>query len=177
MDPNDTSLSCATNVDWLNEQGVSVRRIAHKVATLRLVRNELREMFVEVSTEKTKPIKLKLAGIVVHKKFMAEGKASIKFTDEKCILMLSNAPPGTLMLFLKTLFVKMTGERGENPANVQKTIRAHMLSGAAATFQEVSPITQAEVSRAQKLVGGVSRGERYLFFKYKTCHKYHNLFM
>lgn len=166
MDPNDTSLSCATNVDWLNDQGVSVRRIVHKVATLRLIRNELREMFVEVSTDKTKPIKLKLAGIVVHKKFMAEGKASIKFTAEKCILMLSNAPPGTLMLFLKTLFVKMTGERaGDNPANMQKTIRAHMLSGAAATFQEVSPITHAEVSRAQKLVGGggASRGEQHLF--------------
>lgn len=166
MDLNDTTLSCATNVDWLNDQGVSVRRIVHKVATLRLVRNDLREMFVEVSTDKTKPIKLKLAGIVVHKKFMAEGKASIKFTAEKCILMLSNAPPGTLMLFLKTLFVKMTGEReatSDNPANMQKTIRAHMLSGAAATFQEVSPITQAEVTRAHKLVGGgVSRGESFI---------------
>lgn len=165
MDPNDTSVSCATNVDWLNDQGVSVRRIVHKVATLRLVRNELREMFVEVSTEKTKPMKLKLAGIVVHKKFMAEGKASIKFTAEKCILMLSNAPPGTLMLFLKTLFVKMTGERGsaaQNPETMQKTIRAHMLSGAAAKFEEVSPITQAEVTRAHKLAGGTSRGEYIL---------------
>lgn len=154
------SLVCVANIDWLNSEGVSVRRIALKTATLRLVRNDLREMFVEVSADKSRPVKLKLAGIVVHKKFMAEGKASIKFTAEKCMLMLSNAPPGTLMLFLKTLFVKMTGERAGDPAAaVQKNTRAHMLSGtSSARFEDISPITQAEITRAQKMAGVTSRG-------------------
>lgn len=171
---NNVSLVCAVSADWLNEQGVSVRRVAHKAATLRLVRNELRDMFVELSTEKTRPIKLRLAGIVVHKKFMAEGKASIKFGTEKCMLMLSNAPPGTLMLFLKTLFVKMTGDRPpaaggggrtaesnvnrDSTAAMQKNIRAHMMSGAPSKFEDVSPVTLAEVSRAQRMAGGSSRG-------------------
>lgn len=156
------SLVCAATMDWLNAEGVSVRRIAHKSATLRLVRNDLREMFVEVSADKSRPVKLKLAGIVVHKKFMAEGKASIKFSADKCMLMLSNAPPGTLMLFLKTLFVKMTGERadsvGLSEAAVQKNMRAHMLSGASSRFEDISPITQAEITRAQKMAGATSRG-------------------
>lgn len=169
---NSVSLVCAATADWLNEQGVSVRRIAHKAATLRLVRNELREMFVEMGAEKMRPVKLRLAGIVVHKKFMSEGKASIKFGAEKCMLMLSNAPPGTLMLFLKTLFVKMTGERpsaadgkadsgtGRDAAAMQKNIRAHMMSGAPSKFEDISPLTNAEVSRAQRLAaGGASRGE------------------
>lgn len=150
MDTSDTTVSCATIIDWTNDQGISVRKIIHKFATLRLVRNELREMFVEVSTEKTKPTKLKLCGIVVHKKFMSEGKASIKFTAEKCTLFLSNAPPGTLMIFLKTLFFKMTGDKPQSQEGIEKSIRAHMLSGKPSKFEEISPITNAEYSRAQK---------------------------
>lgn len=161
--PNDiVSLVCAVNIDWVNSQGVSVRRIAHKSATLRLVRNDLREMFVEVSTDKSQPVKMKLAGVVVHKKFMAEGKASIKFTEEKCTLMLSNAPPGTLMQLLRTLFVKMTGERAAvDPVIAQKNLRAHLLSGAPSRFEDVSPVTRTELTRAQTLAGGaaISRGE------------------
>lgn len=155
----DTSIACAVSIDWHNIHGVSVRKIAHKLARLSLVRNDLREIFVEVSTEKTKPVKLKLAGIQVHKKFMAEGKASIKFTAEKCLLMVSNAPPGTLMVFLKTLFVKMTGEAGQvDGATMQKTIRAQMLSGAANKFEDISPVTNVDLSRAQRYAGGKSKG-------------------
>lgn len=154
----DTSIACAVSIDWHNLHGVSVRKISHKLATLRLVRNDLREIFIEVTTEKTKPVKLKLANIKVHKKFMAEGKASIKFTAEKCLLMVSNAPPGTLMVFLKTLFVKMTGEAGHDEATMQKTIRAHMLSGAASKFEDISPVTNVDLSRAQRFAGGKSIG-------------------
>lgn len=157
MDQHDTTVACAASVDWLNEHGISIRKVVHKLANLRLVRNELRELFVEISTDKTKPIKLKLAGIVVHKKFMAEGKASIKFTAEKCILFLSNAPPGTLMIFLKTLFVKMTGDKLPDKATMQKQIRAHMLSGEPSKFDEISPITNAEHSRALKVSGAQSK--------------------
>lgn len=90
---------------------------------------------------------------------MAEGKASIKFTAEKCLLMVSNAPPGTLMLFLKTLFVKITGEAGHvDGAAMQKTIRAHMLSGVASKFEDISPVTNVDLSRAQRFAGGNSKG-------------------
>lgn len=158
MDITDTSIACAVSIDWHNQHGVSVRKIIHKLATLRLVRNDLREMFVEVSTEKSKPIKFKLAGIKVHKNFMAEGKASIKFITDQCLMMISNAPSGTLMTFMKTLFVKMTGEAGHvDGAAKQKMIRAHMLSGVASKFEDISPVTNVDLSRAQRFAGVVSK--------------------
>lgn len=161
MNADDTAITCAANIDWLNPQGISIRKVAFKLATLRLVRNDQREMFVEVSTDKSSPIKLRINNIVVHKKFMSEGKASIKFNAEKCMLFLSNAPPGPLMLFLKTIFVKMTGGEqsagtaGSNAAD--KTMRAHMLSKNPSKFEDISPVTTAEIARAAKLMG-VSKG-------------------
>lgn len=158
MSQDDVTVTCAVNITWTNAQGTEIRKISHKIATLRLVRNDLKEIFIEVSTEKASPTKLKVSGIVVHKKFMSEGKASIKFNNEKCILFISNAPPGPLMLFLKTLFVKISGETTNgNAALAQKNIRAHMLSGKPSKFEDISPITNAELTRAQKLAGVTSK--------------------
>lgn len=152
MNPDDTAVTCAANIDWLNPQGISIRKVAHKLATLRLVRNDQREMFVEVSTDKSSPIKLRINNIVVHKKFMSEGKASIKFNSEKCMLFLSNAPPGPLMLFLKTIFVKMTGGGEQSSESAQKMMRAHMLSKNPSKFEDISPVTNAEIARAAKMM-------------------------
>ncbi len=153
MDLNDSTISCAVNIIWNDIQGQSIRKVTHKIANLKLIRNDLREIFIEVSTDKTKPIKLKLAGIAVHKKFMNEGKASINFTNDRCTLFISNAPPGNLLLFLKTIFVKISGEKNVDPAEMQKKIRAHMLSGLPTKFEEISPITNIDLQRTKKIHG------------------------
>lgn len=153
MDLNDCSVNCAVNIIWNDAQGQCIRKVTHKIATLKLVRNDLREIFVEMSTDKTKPIKLKLSGIAVHKKFMNEGKASIKFNNDQCTLFISNAPPGNLLLFLKTVFVKISGEQPIDPAAMQKKIRAHLLSGVPTKFEEISPISNADLQRTKKLCG------------------------
>lgn len=158
MDTDDTTITCAINIDWLNAQGVSTRKVNYRNATLRLIRSDTREIFAEVSTEKTStPARLVLRDIMVHKKFMSEGKASIKFNQDRCMLFLSNAPPGLLMNFLRTLFVKMTsnGDNPNNPNNdkLKKNIRAHMLSEQPSKFEDISPVTNAEIARAQKLAG------------------------
>lgn len=155
MENQDTMITCAVIVDWLNAQGVSTRKITFRRATLRLIRSESREMFVEVSTDKVASVaRLVLADILVHKKFMSEGKASIKFNREKCMLYLSNAPPGLLISFLKTIFVKMTvGGDDLTAEKMQKNIRAHLMSDQPSKFVEISPLTNVELTRAQKLVG------------------------
>lgn len=157
---NETTVSCAVNIEWLNAQGVSTRKLAYRTATLRLIRSDTREMFVEVNTEKAPTaIRLALCDIMVHKKFMSEGKASIKFNRDKCMLYLSNAPPGLLMVFLKTLFVKMTAGSdklvggGHLEEKIQKNIRAHMLSEKPSQFEDISPVTNLELTRAKKLAG------------------------
>lgn len=154
----DSAITCAVNVDWLNAQGISIRKVSYKTATLRLIRSDTRELFVEVGTLKAPTAaRLQLRDIMVHKKFMSEGKASIKFNSDKCILYLSNAPPGLLIGFLRLMYVKLT-VGGDQPSDIkmEKNIRARMLSEAPTKFQEISPLTNVEVARAQK-VAGISR--------------------
>ncbi|XP_033173077.1 ATP-dependent DNA helicase PIF1 [Drosophila mauritiana] len=161
MDLNDAVLTCAVNMQWTNAVGITGRKLAYKTATLRLVRNDLRELFVEVTPEKLKPLKFKLKDLMVHKKFMSEGKATFNFKAEKCTLYLSNAPPGTLMFFLRTIFIKMNGnEGGSQPddATLQKKLREHLMSGKPSSFDDVSPVTTAEMILARKKAGLLSKG-------------------
>lgn len=156
MHIDDTSVTCQINIDWLNVQGTSVRKVNHRVATLRLIRSDTRELFAEVSTEKIPTLtRLVLRDIVVHKKFMSEGKASIQFNQDRCVVFISNAPPGLLMNFLKTLFVKMSANRADQQISnaLQKNIRDRMLSENPSKFNDISPVTNAEVVRAQRLAG------------------------
>lgn len=155
MDDQDTSVTCAVNVDYQNSQGSSIRKVNYRLATLRLIRNDSREMFIEVSTDKAPTaVRLQMRDIQVHKKFMAEGKASIKFNRDKCMLYLSNAPPGLLINFLRLLFVKLTvGSDDTADAAIEKNIRAKMLSREPSQFQVISPMTNLEINRAAKLSG------------------------
>lgn len=147
-----TVITCAISIEWLNAQGISMRKVSHKIATARLIRNDCREMFLEVSTEKAPTAtRLLLKEFTVHKKFMNEGKASFKFSREKCILYASNAPPGLLESFLRTLFVKMTAATKGLGLEAQKSVRAKMLSELPTKFEDISPVTTVEVARAKKL--------------------------
>lgn len=153
MDQNDIVLTCATTIEWTNQQGIVIRKVNLKLASLRLIRNDIRQLYVEIIADKTTPIKLNLRGINVHKKYMTEGKASIKFMQDKCTLYLSNAPPGVLVVFLKTLFIKMTADKNTNVSekDLQKKLRAHFLSEKPSAFEDISPVTNNEMMRAKKL--------------------------
>lgn len=48
MDINDAVLVCNANLEWFNVHGITTKKITYKMATLRLIRNEFREIFVEV---------------------------------------------------------------------------------------------------------------------------------
>lgn len=158
MDLNDAVLTCAVNILWTNAVGVTGKKMVFRTATLRLIRNDVRELFIEVAGEKIKPIKFKLKDVMVHKKFMSEGKATINFKIEKCAMYLSNAPPGTLMYFLRTIFIKLNGGERKDEATTQKQLRAHMLSGKPSNFEEISPITTTEMIMARKKAGLLGRG-------------------
>lgn len=150
-----SAVTCAITLEWLNTQGATNRKVVYKTATIRLIRNEIREIYIEVSNEKASPIKLRMKGIMVHKKFMNEGKASIKFVDEKCTVFLSNAPPHPLMQFLRTLIVKMSGEKLDDKETVAKNLRAHLLSSKPNSFEDISPVTNADLARTK--MGGISK--------------------
>ena len=85
---------------------------------------------------------------------MCEGKATIKFNFEKANIFISNAPPGCLILFLKTLYIKMTknteDNKGVTKEEMHRKLRTHLLSEKSNQFEEISPVTNAELDRAKK---------------------------
>lgn len=150
----DPVLVCCATVEWLNSQGLTMKKIQYKTAMVKMLRNDIREMFLEISQEKQTTTKLKMKDVNVFKKFMNEGKASIKFNSEKCNVFFSNAPPGSLIFFLKTLFIKLTKDNAANKnlteEQMHKKLREHLLSGATSQFDEISPVTNQELDRAKR---------------------------
>ena len=149
------SVTCTARLEWLNAEGCITRQVNHKTATLRLIRNNFREMLVEVRAEKANAvIKFALRAISVFNRFMSEGKASIKFQDDKCTLFLSNAPVAQLVGFLKTIFVKMTGQ---SEKVTKGSMRDKLLSNAKGGETDISPATITEINKAREKAGTVSR--------------------
>ncbi|XP_046990890.1 ATP-dependent DNA helicase PIF1 isoform X2 [Schistocerca americana] len=144
------TLSCSVTLEWLNSQNCVVRKSALKNVILRLIRNEFREIFLEILTEKGTSVnnRFQLKGITVHKKFMAEGKASINFQLQKLILLISNAPPVNLLTFLKTVFIKLSADT----ASTKVPIKSRLLSAKDKIIQEISPVTLQEVNKAKAKV-------------------------
>ncbi|XP_068084452.1 ATP-dependent DNA helicase PIF1 isoform X2 [Anabrus simplex] len=140
-----STLVCSLSLEWLNADRSVHRRANFKTVTLRLIRNEYREIFLEVNGEKTISRKFHLKGISVHKKFMSEGKASINFLEEKLTALISNAPPMHLMSFLKHMYIKLSGK--EEP---KVGLREQLLTGKPHVVEEISPVTLNEVNKAKE---------------------------
>lgn len=143
MNADEASLSCVVNLEWYSKQGLIERKFSQKKADLHLVRNERRTIFIEIRSEKMVPIKLLLKNINVYKKFMSEGKSSIKFEIENCTLYLSNAPPGKLLTFLKTIFIKMSEDR----QNSTTPLRNQILSGKLNYYENISPVSNSQFGK------------------------------
>lgn len=121
MDAN-PAITCTATIERLNPKGSVLRKETHKTCTLRIIRNEHRAMFVEITVGKSQPQKLCVADIQVHNKFMNEGKATIKFKKENCTLFLSNAPPASLAKFLQTMVVKYSVETKGKEVSLRKQL-------------------------------------------------------
>ncbi|XP_076645770.1 pif1 DNA helicase [Halictus rubicundus] len=156
MDQENCFVTCSVVIEWTNSQGSMLKKVNHRTATLRLIRNNFREMFIEVRAEKANATtKLPLKSISVFNKFMTEGKASIKFKADNCTLFLSNAPTSQLITFLKKIYVKITNQ----DETVKNPLKERLLSNKSfGGVQDVSPATTAEVNRAKEQAISVSRG-------------------
>ncbi|XP_050476017.1 ATP-dependent DNA helicase PIF1 isoform X2 [Bombus huntii] len=152
MDQDSYSVTCSVTIEKTNSQGSILRKTNHRTVTLRLIRNNLREIFIEVRAEKGSLLtKLSLRSISVFNKFMTEGKASIKFKEENCTLFLSNAPTSQLINFLKTLYIKVSSQSDQV---VKNPLKERLLSN---KFLEISPVTSTEINKAKEKTIAVSR--------------------
>ncbi|KYN05356.1 PREDICTED: ATP-dependent DNA helicase PIF1 [Cyphomyrmex costatus] len=156
MDSDGSSLICTVILEWLNAQGAVLRKVTHRTASLRLIRDCQREMLIEVRAEKANVLtKLPLKGISVFNKFMTEGKASIKFKEQNCTLFLSNAPSSQLINFLKTIFIKLTGKEVKTVKDpLREKLFGNVQSGGT---EDISPATSTEANRAKEKAMAVSR--------------------
>lgn len=151
MDSSDgCSLTCTAILEWTNPQGMTTRKVSYRSASLRLFRNNLRDLMIEIRADKVNTTtKLALKGINVLNRFMNEGKATIKFTIERCTLFLSNAPAAQLISFLKTIFVKTNDKDNNNKS--KNPLREHILANVKlGGIQEISPATTSELTSAKE---------------------------
>ncbi|XP_017891849.1 ATP-dependent DNA helicase PIF1 [Ceratina calcarata] len=156
MDQDNCSLTCSITIEWTNSQGIMLRKLNHRTAILRLIRNNFREMFIEVRAEKSNhATKLSLKSISVFNKFMTDGKASIKFKEDNATMLLSNAPTAQLINFLKTMYIKISGQSEET---MKKTLKEKLLSNKQfGGHEEISPATSTEINKAKQKALSVSR--------------------
>lgn len=147
MAPSDSpSLTCPIVLEWMNSQQEVTRKLNFKSGLLRILRNDFREIFLEISSEKSSKHKFHLKNITVHSKFMKEGKCTIVFKEDRARAMICNAPPAQLTSFLKLMYVKLQGDTGG------KVSLKERLEGRSA-MDEISPLTSKEVSQARDKLG------------------------
>ncbi len=84
-----------------------------------LNRNEFGEIVLSVAVNekngvKMRNVRVQHSDLEIHRKFVREGKLSLSFKATRCKLLLSNAPPHDLVIFVKILAAKLAGakERG-----------------------------------------------------------------
>lgn len=136
------TLTCPILLEWMNAQQMTTRKVNFKSGLLRILRNGFREMFLEISSEKSATHKFRLKNIAVHSKFMNEGKCTINFKDDNARAMISNAPPSQLVEFLKLMYIKLQGE------SAAKISLKERLEGKG-VMEEISPLTSKEVTKAK----------------------------
>lgn len=120
-----------------------------------LARNEFREMKLEVcstngkkSTKRVMPLNYDL--LTLHRNFVKEGKLSISFSETNTKLLISNAPPNELVIWVKSLAAKMATTK-EAP---KMSTRNKLLSELGPSSEGISPVTARDISHMQKAEAG-----------------------
>ena len=122
---------------------------------LLLARNEFREMKLEIcSTIGKKSLKrvlpLNYDCFTLHRKFVKEGKLSISFSQTNTKLLISNAPPNELVIWVKSLAAKMATTK-EAP---KLSTRQKLLSELGPTSEGISPVTARDIYHMQRTEAG-----------------------
>ncbi|RZF34050.1 hypothetical protein LSTR_LSTR013759 [Laodelphax striatellus] len=143
--PSSSELTCDATINWVNNQNVVTKTVKCKSAVFELVRNEFRDLFFKATTKGLK-LKLIVNNLTIHKNFVSEGKATINFQESKTIIYLSNAPVSNLMLFLKTLFVKMTSKK----SSPKVPLKERLMSDKPNMLTDISPVNGKDMNRLKQ---------------------------
>ncbi|RUS76879.1 hypothetical protein EGW08_015348 [Elysia chlorotica] len=137
------SLCCTVGIEELSSTGNVLKKATHPKVTVVLGRDEFKELQIQIDFPK-KHSRYSVKEILIHKKFVKDGKATIKLPAHKIHLMLSNCPPDRLAFFLRTLQVKLDCLKQKGFVSQ----RAKLLSGKTQEFDEISPLTLKDLQTA-----------------------------
>ena len=150
MDASD--ITCGLSVNWLNHDQSVTKTVKLKTATLQLIRNEFREIYLGVQGTGVN-LKLLLKNISVHRKFVSEGKATINFQENRIVLYISNAPASHLLMFLKIMSIKIHSAK----SSPKVSLKEQLLSNKERALHEISPISSKDLNRMKNGVTNVLR--------------------
>ncbi|XP_041359901.1 ATP-dependent DNA helicase PIF1-like [Gigantopelta aegis] len=137
-------LTCTVTIEELQHTGEVIKKTLHRNLTLALGRDSFSDLVLRVSHSK-KTDKYPLKEVLIHKKFVKDGKATVKLPDHKVQFLLCNCPPDKLIVFLKTLSTKLECLRDKGFTSMRKKL----LSDIPVSFQEISPLTVKDLQTAQ----------------------------
>lgn len=141
-------LDCTVNVESLNaSNGTVTRRRVYKNVSIVFGRDEFRDIVLRILA-KSSPLgkNYRLREIQVHKKFVQEGKATIKLITQNIQLLISNSPPSKLALFLKCMSLKLAQNRESGFATERSRIRSDVPRG----FETISPLTERDFTTKKR---------------------------
>lgn len=140
-----TVLECQVSLEYLDPgKSFVIRRANYKKCSLNLIRNEFREILLRISEKGKLITTLELQSISVHKNFLTQGKATIKFPNNNLSVFISNAPYSELLSFLRLMSIKMIGGEGQKPS-----ARAKLFSTKTPNVEDVSPLTEKDYQKAK----------------------------
>jgi len=148
-------LDCAASLEVYNNNNEVQKRESFKKVMISLNRNEFSEIILNISVSeknvnKSRNIVLAPDDLIIHRKFIKEGKASITFKESRTKLLISNAPRNELVIFIKTLAAKVAGLK-EKP---KMSIRAKLMSDKGNSIEGISPVTSKDIQKLQQAEAG-----------------------
>ena len=130
-------------VENLNSNGVVTKRRTFKSITVVLGRDEFRDI---VSSQSPLGKTFLLKELTIHKRFLQEGKATIKPLTQKIQIMFRNCPPNQLATFLKCLSLKLA----QSKQNGIASNRRRLLSDKVRSYENISPLTDNDFTVGRK---------------------------
>lgn len=136
-----SELECCVTVESLSSNGIVNKRRSYKSIKVVLGRDEFRDIALRiVSSQSPLGKTFLLKEISIHKRFVQEGKATIKLLTQRLQIMFSNCPPNQLTAFLKCLSLKLS----QSKQNGHACNRKRLLSEKPRSFENVSPLTDKD---------------------------------
>lgn len=137
-------LRCSCVVEHVGDVGQVLRKQVLKSAVLDLGRNEVEDVVLLISYSGGKLGPYTIREHKIHKRFVKEGKATIRLVTQKLHLLVSNSPPDQLNLFLRSMVVKVTA-MGKAQGSHRR-----MLGDVSVQFDEISPLTERDIEMAKR---------------------------